>query len=156
MRIAASIIAGFVLLALATPVRADSSVERRLAERGLKFEKDDDGDYRVVYDYAKEGRSQLVIITGETQAIRGFDVREVYAPAGRIGDDPIDGAKALELLADSRGNKLGSWELDGKTLVYVIKLQDDASAAQLEAAIDIVATIADDMEITLSGKKDRY
>ena len=154
MRVA--LLATLALLVLAGPAHADPSVERRLTERGLKFEKDEDGDYRVVYDYEKEGRTQLVIIGGSTESVRGFAIREVYAPAGRVGEDPIDGARALKLLADSHENKLGSWELSGKTLVYMIKLPDDASAAQLEAAIDIAATVADDMEIELSGKKDAY
>lgn len=157
MRIALlAAITGLVLAAVAAPAHADASVERRLEERGLTFEKDEDGDYRVVYEYEKERRSQLVIVRGTTESIRGFVIREVYSAAGRVGEDPIDGARALKLLAESNENKLGSWEIAGKTLMYVIKLPDDASAAQLEAAIDIVATVADDMEIELSGKKDAF
>ena len=144
-------------LAAAAPLAhaADASVEKRLDERGLKYQVDDDGDYRIIYDYKEDGRTQLVYVSGSTETTRSFVVREVFAPAADVADG-ITGAKALELLADSRGNKLGSWEMNGNTLVYVIKLPDDVSAAALEAAMDTAATAADNMEIKLSGGKDKY
>lgn len=136
------------------PASADASVSTRLDQRGVKYELDEDGDYKVLYNYAAEGRSQLVFVSGGTQSVAGFSVREVYSPAARIGADGIDGAKALSLLTESRRNKLGAWEIAGDVLYFVIKLPDDMSAAQLEAAMDIAAETADDMEITLSGDRD--
>lgn len=144
------------LLAVAPLAHADASIERRLTERGVHFQKDDDGDYRVVYNYSKEGRTQLVFVSGSTETTDAFTVREVFAPAANVDDDHIDGAAALKLMTDSRHSKLGSWELNGRTLVYVIKLPDSVSAAELEDAMDMAATKADDMEIELSGGKDAY
>lgn len=133
---------------------ADASVEARLDARGVKYVVDDDGDYKVTYNYEAEGRSQLVFVSGSTESVGGFKVREVFAPAARIGKDGINGAKALELLAESRKNKLGSWEINGDALYFVIKLPDSLDATALESAMDIAAETADDMEIKLSGDRD--
>lgn len=142
--------------ALAAPAAsaADASVKTRLDARGVKYQVDDDGDYKVTYSYKQEDRTQLVFVSGGTESVGGYTVREVFAPAGLVDKDKIDGAKALELLAESRTNKLGSWELAGNTLYFVIKLPDSVDAAQLEAAMDIAAETADNMEIELSGDRD--
>ena len=156
MRLVTAVVLSCCLSAVAPLAHADASVEKRLNERGIKFERDKDGDYRVVYNYGDEGRTQLAYVSGSTETTRSFVVREVFAPAGHVDEDRIDLARTLKLLADSRQSKLGSWEVAGKVLYYVIKLPDDVSAAALEAALDTVATQADNMEIELSGDRDRY
>lgn len=144
--------AGFALAPAAA--LADASVASRLDARGIKYDTDADGDYKITYNYAKEGRSQLVFVSGGTQSVAGFQVREVFSPAARIEKDGINGARALELLAESRRNKLGAWEISGDVLYFVVKLPDSMDAAQLEAALDIAAETADDMEIEFSGDRD--
>lgn len=144
-----------VLAVAATDAHAsDASVKSRLDARGIKYQIDDDGDYKVTYNYAKEGRTQLVFVSGGTEEVGGFKVREVFSPAGRVENDDIDGAKALELLAESRKNKLGSWEIAGDVLYFVVKLPDSLNAAQLESVMDIAAETADDMELEISGERD--
>lgn len=132
----------------------DASVKTRLDARGVKYEVDGDGDFKVTYNYSKEGRSQLVFVSGTTQNVGGFKIREIFSPAARVEKDGIKGAKALELLAESRKNKVGSWEVGGDVLYFVIKLPDSLDAAQLESAMDIAAETADDMEIEFSGDRD--
>lgn len=149
-----------VLLSLTTPLSApaqaaDAAVTSRLDARGIKYEIDADGDYKVTYNYADEGRTQLAFVSGKTESIEGFVIREVFSPAATLEQDGVDGAKALELLADSHTNKLGSWEIDGDVLYFVIKLPDGVDAAQLETAMEIAAQTADNMEIELSGDADR-
>ena len=78
----------------------------------------------------------------------------MFAPAARVGEDGINGARALALLEDSRTQKLGAWEIVGDALYFVIKLPDSVDAAALEAAMDIVAQVADDKEIEFSGDRD--
>jgi hypothetical protein len=142
-------------VALATPaLAADASVDARLKARGIQFEVDADGDYKVTYSYKQENRTQLVFVSGRTEAVNGMSVREVFSPAGRVAADGIDGAKALALLADSRSKKIGSWEISGDVLYFVIKLPDSVDGAGLEAAMDIAAETADNQEIELSGDKD--
>lgn len=132
----------------------DASVKSRLDTQGVKYEVDQDGDFKVTYNYSKEGRTQLVFVGGKTESVAGFTIREVFSPAARVEKDGINGAKALELLAESRKNKFGSWEIGGDVLYFVIKLPDNVSAKQLEAAMDIAAETADDMEIEFSGDRD--
>jgi len=143
-----------VVLPAPDALGADASVASRLDARGVKYEVDEDGDYRVTIRYSDEGRTQLAFVSGRTESVSGLRVREVFAPAGRVDRDGIDGAKALELLRESRRQKIGSWEIGGSVLYFVIKLPDSADAAELEAALDIVAQVADDKEIELSGDTD--
>ena len=145
---ASMLLSGVVLSPVAL---ADASVQTRLDARGVKYEVDADGDYKVTYSYKSEGRTQLVFVSGKTESVGGFKVREVFAPAAKDG---ISGAKAIELMGESRSNKIGSWELQGDVLYFVIKLPDSVDAAQLESAMDIAAQTADDMEIELSGDED--
>jgi hypothetical protein len=130
------------------------SVKNRLEARGIKYELDGDGDFKVTYSYSKENRSQLVFVSGATHQVGGFTVREIFSPAARIQKDGINGAKALELLMESRSNKFGSWEIGGDVLYFVVKLPDNLSAAELESIMDITAETADDMELEISGRDD--
>lgn len=144
------------LLAFATLAAAaqDASVTTRLDARGVKYTVDEDGDYQVTYRYAEENRTQLAFVSGRTESIGGFEIREVFAPAARVDRDGVDGARALALMAESGTNKIGSWEIRGDVLYMVIKLPDSVDASQLEAALDIVAELADNKEIELSGDRD--
>jgi hypothetical protein len=154
--IRAAFIASLLLASALVPAAHafDASVKTRLDARGIKHQVDGDGDYKVTYNYSKEGRTQLVFVSGSTQSVGGFQVREIFSPAARMGKDGINGAKALELLAESRKNKLGSWETAGDVLYFVIKVPDSLDGAQLESAMDIAAQTADDMELEISGERD--
>ncbi len=135
-------------------VRADASVQSRLEAKGLKYEIDAKGNYRVTLTYPQDGRSQLVFVSAGTEVVAGLRVREILAPAASLSGDGIEGERALALLRHSRLNKIGAWEVDGDLLLFVIKLPEDASADELVAAMDVAAETADDMEKTLSGDRD--
>lgn len=151
--ISLSVLAG--LAAAAAPAAAeDASVEKRLDRAGLKYEVDSDGDYKHTFNYTKEGRTQLVFVSGSTQTVSGLTVREVFSPAGRVEKDGIGGQKALELLENSGTLKMGSWEIRGDVLYFVIKVLDSATATELSSLLDIAAETADDKEIELSGEQD--
>ena len=153
MRLPCLLLACLLPLAALPAHASDASVKTRLDARGVKYEVDGDGDYKVTYNYSKENRTQLVFVSGTTESVAGFQVREVFSPAGRVDDDGIRN-KALELLEESRTNKLGAWEVAGDVLYFVIKLPDSVDAAQLESALSIAAETADNKEIELSGDKD--
>ncbi len=133
---------------------AGPTVESRLESSGINFTQDSDGDYKVTYNYSKEGRTQLVFVSGKTQTVGAFEVREIFSPAARIGKDGVDADKAMELIEQNRQYKIGAWEISGDVLYFVIKLPESLSAAELESAMDIAAETADDMEIELSGDRD--
>jgi hypothetical protein len=86
--------------------------------------------------------------------VSGLTVREVFSPAGRVEKDGIGGDKALELMAASGQMKMGSWEIRGDVLYFVIKVLDSATSSELSSLLDIAAETADDKEIELSGDRD--
>ena len=138
---------------------ADPSVEARLDAQGIQYVVDEDGDYKITYAFEGEDRSQLVFVGGGTETVGGelaggISVREVFAPAARVDRDGVSGDVALELLADSRTNKLGAWEIGGEVLYFTIKLPDSVDGAQLETALALAAQLADEMEKKLSGDLD--
>ena len=133
---------------------ADASVKARLDARSIKYTVDDDGDYKITYNYSSEGRTQLVFVSGSTQSVGAFRVREVFAPAARISADGITASQLAELLETNRQMKLGAWEVAGDVLYFVIKLPESLDASELESAMDIAAETADDMEIRFSGDED--
>jgi hypothetical protein len=142
---------------IATPAAAhakDVSVERRLDENRMKYEIDKDGDYKVTISFGREKRSQMIFVTGVTEALGGMNIRKIFSPAATIATDGVDGAKALELMRDSRVKKLGSWEIEGANLYLVVKVPETLTAAQLQSVMMATASLADDMEIKLSGKRD--
>lgn len=143
-------------IGISAPLAAeDQSITARLKAQGIKnYEIDADGDYKVTYNYTEEGRTQLVFVSGKTEKVGGLTIREVFSPAGRVDSDGIDGSKALELLASSGGMKIGAWEIRGDVLYFVIKVVEDASAAELESVMDIAAETADNQELELSGDRD--
>lgn len=132
----------------------DASVRQRLEAQSIKYAVDKDGDFKITYNYKKEGRTQLVFVSGRTETVGGVPVREVFAPAAKV--DAINDAQAMELLRSSRRAKLGSWEIGGDYLYFVIKLPDTVTAQQLEAALDVAAEVADDKELELTGARDEF
>jgi hypothetical protein len=144
-----------VALLFAVPVlAADASVEARLQARGVKYEVDKDGDYKVTYSFPEEKRTHLLFVSGSTEEVAGVKVRQIFSPAARIAGDGITGDKALALLRANDGYKLGAWAIAGDTLYFVARIPDSVDAAELEELMDIVASIADDKEIELTGGKD--
>lgn len=149
-----SVLAGLTAATAVPAAAEDASVAKRLDREGLKYEVDGDGDYKLTFNYSKEGRSQLVFVSGSTQTVSGLTVREVFSPAGRVEKDGIGGKAALELLAASGQLKMGSWEIRGDVLYFVIKVLDSATSSELSSMLDIAAETADDKEIELSGDRD--
>ena len=143
------------MLAMLPAHARDSAVEARLDARGMKYEVDADGDYRMIVSYSAEKRTQLVFVSGSTESIEGLVVREVFSPVAKLGTHGIAG-KALELLKESRKFKIGACEVGGDMLYYVIKLPDNIDAAQLAAAVSIAAENADNKEIQLTAGKDEF
>jgi hypothetical protein len=141
----------------ALPVAAsaeDASVKYRLDQNGMKYVVDPDGDFKVTIDFIREKRTQLVFVSGTTETVGGMTVRKIFSPAAVVETDGINGAKALELLRDSRTNKLGSWEIEGANLYLVVKLPDTLTSTELQDVVMVTASLADTMEIKLSGTRD--
>lgn len=133
------------------PAASDDTLAARLDARGVRYERDADGDYRVVFAWQQEGRSQVAFVAGRAHVFGDSAVREVFSPAARVPDGGFDARQSDMLLRDSQSNILGAWEIAGDVLFYVIKLHDDADGARIEQALEAAAQLADDMELRLGG-----
>jgi hypothetical protein len=150
-------VAGIAFLAVLAPVGAgasDATVERRLNEQNLAYNIDSDGDYRTTFNYTSDRRTQLVYVSGKTETVSGVQIREIFSPAARMEADGVSGTKAIALMENSSGQKVGAWEIRGDTLYFVIKYPEPMSATQLRALMNAAGTAADNMEIEISGSKD--
>ena len=134
----------------------DNSVKRRLDSVGQKYEVDKDGDFKITYNFADEKRTQIVFVSGAPYDVtNGVQVRNIFAPVGKVKEDGIAGI-AIDLLKANNGYKIGAYEVEGEILMFSIKLPDSASAAQLQKAAKVVASVADDKEKELSGARDTF
>lgn len=140
----------------AAATAAHASVKARLDASNLRYEIDEDGDYKMVYSYADEGRSQLVFVSGRTEQAGDLHIREVFAPVAKVGAEGLDAATANALLRDNYSKILGHWALTDPHLFYVIQVPDSIDAAGLKKVMDIVAQVADDKEIELTQGKDEF
>jgi hypothetical protein len=152
--IAAGAALGLVAMAGTAAQAEGPSVAARLEASGTKYTVDADGDYKILYNYTKEGRTQVVFVAGKIETVKGLAVREIFAPAALVDKHNIEGTQALDLLRKSARVKLGSWEIRGNIVYFVIKIYDGASAAELDAALDVAAETADNMEIELTNGSD--
>ena len=157
MRLTLPALALSVALSLAAPVlAADAAVESRLQARGVKYEVDKDGDYKITYSFSEEKRTHLLFVSGSTEEVGGLQVRQIFAPVARVAGNAVTGEMALGLLRENQGYKLGAWEISGDILYFVARIPDSVDATGLEQLMDIVASIADDKEIELTGAKDEF
>lgn len=134
------------------PTSAQDTLAQRLDAQGVRYERDDDGDYRIVFAWQQENRSQLAFVAGSAHVFGDSAVREVFSPAAPVPPGGFSAEQADMLLRDSQRNVLGGWEIAGDTLFYVIKLHDDADGARFEQALEVAAQLADDMELQLTGE----
>ncbi len=122
-----------------------------LEQQKIKYEVDKDKDYKIVFDFESEKRSQVVFISGETEEFDGMKIRTVFAPAAKIDKDPIDG-QLMSLLKDYK--KIGAWRVNGDVLYFSAGLVEPFTAEELSALLRLVSSVADDKEIEISGKRD--
>jgi hypothetical protein len=154
LSLSALALTGLALVSSVPAAAQDRSVATRLDKEGLKYEVDKDGDYKLLFDYTEEGRTQIVFVSGATQTVSGMTIREIFAPAARIEEDKVTGSKALVLLEDSSTNKVGSWEIRGNVLYFVIKVPESLTSTELATLAKIAAESADNKEIELTGGGD--
>lgn len=132
---------------------ADPVIGRQLDDLDYTYTVDEDGDYKLTFE-VEGGRTQLAYVISSVEKFGDFQVREVWAPAYRAPNDQFPVAVANRLLEDSHSSKLGGWVKQGNMAVFVVKVAADATASQLDNAIDFVLRSADEMEKELTGKDE--
>lgn len=147
-------IAAFLALAAPGASAGDPALEALIKAADIPFEVDKDGDYKIVYDWSKDKRSQLVYVSGTVEELDGVKLYEIFSPAKVLDDAGIDPALARRLLGENAKYKFGAWELAGKNLYFAGRVPAGTTAAQFETLVALVAGIADDMELELTPGKD--
>lgn len=145
-----------LLLAPATAVAAPTPIEAHLEATGYSFEVDGDGDFVTVIGWSDDDRSQVVYVAGHTNPFGGTEVREVFSPVMRVPEGGLDRTVANRLLRDSQERVMGSWEVTGDMLLYVVKLPEDMGVEALQSALNAAAVLADNMENELTGGRDDF
>ena len=134
----------------------DNSVKRRLDSAGQKYEVDKDGDFKITYTFSEDKRSQIVFVSGAPYDVAGgMQVRNIFAPVAKVKDDNVAG-KALSLLQDNNGYKIGAYEVEGEIVLLSIKIPDNATPQQLVKAAQLAASVADEKEKAFSGTRDTF
>ncbi len=159
-----SCVAALVVLSAAVPAAAqdkapriaDPKIASLLQEVDLKYEVDEDKDYKIVFDYSDDKRSQVVFVDSDVETVDGTNIRSVFAPAANIKKTPLSKKQLDTLLVEAGKMRWGQWEVMGDYLYYTIKMMEPFSAKQLDSALRFVSEIADNKEIELSGKKDDF
>lgn len=147
-------IAAFLALAAPSANAGDPALEALLKAADIPFELDEDGDYKIVYDWSKDKRSQLVYVSGTAEELDGVKLYEIFSPAKVLDDAGIDPALARRLLGENATYKFGAWEIAGKYIYFSGKVPAGTAAAQFETLVSVVAGTADDMELELTPGKD--
>ena len=133
----------------------DSSLKRRLDGIGQKYEIDKDGDFKITLSFTEDKRSQIVFVEGAPYEVAGVQVRNIFAPVAKVAEDGIAG-KATDLLKANNDYKIGAYEIEGNFLMLSLKIPEAASGEQLQKAIRLAASVADNKEIELSGARDTF
>jgi len=133
----------------------DATIEALLKQSDTPFEVDKDGDYKIVIQWSKEGRSQLVYVGGTPETFADMPVYDVFSPALAVDKDGLSQADANALLQASGGIKLGAWELRGDGAYYAVKVPAGRlTAEQFDKILSLAAETADNFELEHSKSDD--
>jgi len=143
--------------ALAKP-QGDPAVRQQLEELKYEYDVDGEGDYRLTFgmDEEDDGRSQLVFVRSPVETYGSHRIREIWSPAYLSTTDEFPAKIGTRLLEATQESKLGAWSKQGRYAVFVVKLAADASAGELDDAVEAALRSADEMEQELSPGKDEF
>lgn len=134
----------------------DQRVQVLLDDLGMKYEIDEDGDFKLVFEVGDEGRTQIAWIRSRTEKYRDLEIREIISPGYEAKGGDFPGTVALQLLDDNRSKKFGGWQKDGNAAIFVTHLAAQVKADTLNSALIFTVEAADEMEKQLSGDKDAF
>jgi len=124
-----------------------------LDQQKIKYEVDKDKDYKIVFEFDADKRTQIVYVSGAVEELDGMKIRTVFAPAALVDKNPI-GDRMKSLLEYNGKSKVGAYELDGNILYFASRMVEPFTGEELKAMLNVIASVADDMEKEISGDKD--
>ena len=135
--------------------KADSRVSKALDQLELRYEIDEDGDFKLLFEVENE-RTQLVYIISATEDYRNLKVREIWSFAYETEGGAFPAPVANMLLEDTFDKKLGAWTKVGNRATFITRLPADADADTLYSTVMITMHVADQMEQRLTPDLDKF
>lgn len=135
----------------------DLRVQRHLEALDIKYEIDEDGDYRVGFRL-KNGRTQIGYVRCRSVDFAGMEIMEIFSIALH-SFGPFDARTCNILLQESEKVKVGGWGVvqdadDNHLAVFTAKIPATLTADEFFAVLFAVVQTADRMEDRLSGRDD--
>ncbi|MBP5300353.1 MAG: hypothetical protein J6Y80_03010 [Victivallales bacterium] len=132
---------------------ADARIAAALDRMEVKYEVDEDGDYRIIIP-CDDDRSQLVFVNSNIENYGEFEIREVWSIGYRHENSvpPAIVKKAAKLSGDYI---VGAWEMVGdEKLAMVAKVPANLADDTLIGTIVAVGRRADKFEMDTLGTDD--
>ena len=151
-------LSALLVAALAAPAQGaepDRNLQKLLDKARLKYQVDDQGDFKVTYDLGN-GRTQLAYVRSSSSEFGTLKIREILSIGYASPNEKIPPDVANRLLEHNAQTKLGAWSKQGRLAVFVSKVPADADAKKLADAIELTAVLADALEQELTPGKDEY
>lgn len=132
-----------------------AALETTLKATRLRYQKNEEGDYRFSLSWSNEKRAQAVVVRRRSTSLQdGVTVRELRSVSWRGKECPSAGV--LEALLRDHPD-LGAWRLEQEAEGWAVYLHtdlpDELKPSTLKRWIVIVAEEADQMEKKLNGGK---
>ena len=140
-----------------TPVvRQDPRVEKALVSLDLAYTLVPAGGFGVRYRFTDQGRGQEIYIASATDSYDHLEMREVWSRTMSVRGQIPAAAANRALLATK---KFGGWRVyktsAGESVLYFsAQIAANADARTLKSVIELVGTVADQMEAELTGKDE--
>jgi len=150
-------LAGATLLIATSAIAAtpDNVVKAQLDSKGVKYEIDKDGDFKILYKL-DGGRTQICWVRSTVNTFGSLKIREIWSPGYKSDSNEFPLLIANSLLDKNHEVKLGAWEAQDDMAMFVVKIPADANADQLVDAIVAAVDSADEVEKEITGAKDEY
>lgn len=137
----------------------DARVRERLEQTDLKFEIDEDGDFKLLFEY-DDDRSQIVFINSQTETYEDLEIREIwavgYVPDEEDGKVPAD--VSANLIRANSQIKMGAWQVqklgDKEVGVFRATISANADKETILDTLRLVGISADEKEAELLGSDD--
>ena len=149
-----------LLLCLALPARAadpkpvaDPGLGKQLDALQLKYEIDGDGDYKMTFEL-EDGRTQIVFARSPVESYGSNRIREIWSPGLKYSTPELDAKVANRLLSHSAEVIMGGWVRQKEMAMFVVKIPEKASPAELRDALEAAAACADVIEKELTSRDD--
>jgi hypothetical protein len=133
----------------------DNVIKAQLDSKGIKYEIDKDGDFRVLYKLSS-GRTQIAWVRSTVHTFGTLKIREIWSPGYKSDSNDFPALIANTLLQKNHLVKIGAWEAQDEMAMFVVKIPADANADQLDDAITVAVDSADEVEKEITGDKDEY